>query len=38
VSYLDEVTTRVVSEGVHADSSEALVVAELGTGLAAGEP
>ena len=38
VSYLDEVTTRVVSEGVHADSSEASVVAELGTGLAAGEP
>jgi hypothetical protein len=38
VSYLDEVTTRVVSQGVHADSSEALVVAELGTGLAAGEP
>ena len=38
VSYLDEVTTRVVSEGVHADSSEAPVVAELGTALAAGEP
>ncbi len=38
VSYLDEVTTRVVREGVHADSSEASVVAELGTGLAAGEP
>ena len=35
---LNEVTTRVVREGVHADSSEALVVAELGTGLAAGEP
>ena len=37
VSYLDEVTTRVVSEGVHADSSEASVVAELGTALAGGE-
>jgi len=38
VSYLDEVTTRVVSEGVHADSSEAAVVAELGTALAGGDP
>ena len=38
VSYLDEVTTRVVSEGVHADSSEASVVAELGTVLAGGKP
>ena len=37
VSYLDEVTTRVVSQGVHADSSEAAVVAELGTGLAASD-
>ena len=38
VSYLDEVTTRVVSEGVHADSSEAAVVAELGTALAGNDP
>jgi len=34
VSYLDEVTTRVVSQGVHADRSEASVVAELGMGTA----
>ena len=34
VSYLDEVTTRVVSQGVHADRSAASVVAELGMGTA----
>ena len=37
VSFLDEVTTRVVSEGVHADSSEAVVVAELGAAVAGRE-